>query len=174
MQFVIFVDLGINLVGLNLHLPPQFVQNFKSVVINWLAFCIRIYVVLTIASAKNSGIIPLIAARHCMGDSVDVSDDNKRVIMADEDEIILVDLDDDELDPRLTSGNLSVTFEDESVILLSQQTPTRELWLSANYTAWHFLRTGGSWVERDTGEPLLNVLSKLFSEKLGETVTFSS
>lgn len=84
------------------------------------------------------------------------------------------DLDDDELDPRLTSGNLSVTFEDESVILLSQQTPTRELWLSANYTAWHFLRTGGSWVERDTGEPLLNVLSKLFSEKLGETVTFSS
>ena len=83
------------------------------------------------------------------------------------------DLEDDELDPRLTPGNLSVTFEDESVILLSQQTPTHELWLSANYTAWHFLRSGGTWVERDSGAPLLDVLSKLFSEKLGETVSFS-
>ncbi|MDG1479919.1 MAG: iron donor protein CyaY [Myxococcota bacterium] len=83
------------------------------------------------------------------------------------------ELDDDELDPRLTAGNLSVTFEDESVILLSQQTPTHELWLSANYTAWHFLCIEGHWVERDTGEPILTVLSKLFSEKLGESVSFS-
>ena len=83
------------------------------------------------------------------------------------------DLEDDELDPRLTAGNLSVTFEDESVILLSQQTPTHELWLSANYTAWHFLCIEGHWVERDTGEPILTVLSKLFSEKLGESVSFS-
>ena len=80
------------------------------------------------------------------------------------------ELDDDELDPRLTAGNLSVTFEDESVILLSQQTPTRELWLSANYTAWHFLRFDGIWLERDSGEPMLDVLSTLFSGKLGETV----
>jgi iron donor protein CyaY len=83
-------------------------------------------------------------------------------------------LEDDDLDPRLTAGNLSVTFEDESVILLSQQTPTHELWLSANYTAWHFLHKEDSWVERDTGEPLHDVLAKLFSEKLGETVSFSS
>jgi iron donor protein CyaY len=83
------------------------------------------------------------------------------------------ELDDDELDPRLTAGNLSVTFEDASVILLSQQTPTHELWLSANYTAWHFLCIGGDWVERDSGEPMLQVLSRLFSEKLGEPVSFS-
>lgn len=83
------------------------------------------------------------------------------------------DLEDDELDPRLTAGNLSVTFEDTSVILLSQQTPTHELWLSANYTAWHFLCIEGAWVERDTGEPMLEVLSRLFSEKLGESVSFS-
>ena len=84
------------------------------------------------------------------------------------------ELEDDELDPRLTSGNLSVTFEDSSVILLSQQTPTHELWLSANYTAWHFLRTEGTWVERDSGEPMLAVLSRLFSDKLGESVSLSA
>jgi len=83
------------------------------------------------------------------------------------------DLEDDDMDPRLTSGSLSVTFKDESVILLSQQTPTHELWLSANYTAWHFLRTGEAWVERDSGEPMLDVLSRLFSAKLGESVFFN-
>ena len=53
MRFVIFVDLGINLVGLNLHQPLQFVQNFNVTVIYWLAFCIRFYVVLMIASTKT-------------------------------------------------------------------------------------------------------------------------
>ncbi|MFT5685410.1 MAG: iron donor protein CyaY [Myxococcota bacterium] len=83
------------------------------------------------------------------------------------------ELEDDELDPRLTGGNLSVTFGDDSVILLSQQTPTHELWLSANYTAWHFLCIEGIWVERDTDEPMLDILSRLFSEKLDESVSFS-
>lgn len=79
----------------------------------------------------------------------------------------------DDLDPRLTPGNLQVTFEATgAVFVLSQQTPTHELWLSANLTAWHFVRMGPDWLERDTGESMLVVLSRLFSEKLGETVSF--
>ncbi len=84
-----------------------------------------------------------------------------------------VDLLDAELDPQLTAGSLSVTFEDGSVFMLSQQTPTYELWLSANYTAWHFLRTGGQWVERDTGAPMLSVLSELFTDKIQQPVTLT-
>lgn len=81
---------------------------------------------------------------------------------------------DADIEPRLTGGNLSVTFEDGSVMMLSQQTPTHELWLSANYTAWHFLCVDGTWVERDNGEPMLRVLSTLVTEKLGQPVTFES
>lgn len=81
---------------------------------------------------------------------------------------------DADIDPRLTGGNLSITFEDGSVLMLSQQTPTHELWLSANYTAWHFLRVGGSWIERDSGEPMLQVLSTLVTDKLDLTVRFES
>jgi len=85
----------------------------------------------------------------------------------------------DDLDIRLTPGNLHVTFEQDAVggsgavFVLSQQTPTHELWLSANLTAWHFLRTGGVWRERDSHEAMQVVLERLFSEKLGGPVTLS-
>ncbi len=83
-------------------------------------------------------------------------------------------LDSDDHDPSLTAGNLQVSFDsDGSVIVLSQQTPVHELWLSANRRAWHFLRSGGTWRERDTGEPLAEVLAGLFADKLGIPVRFS-
>ena len=72
----------------------------------------------------------------------------------------------DEHDPSMTDGNLKVVFEDDSTFILSQQPPTREFWLSANFTAWHFVCSGGTWVERDSAEPMTAVLSKLFSDKL--------
>lgn len=85
-----------------------------------------------------------------------------------------VDEIDFDLDPRITPGNLQVVFEDDgSTFVLSQQTPTHELWLSANLTAWHFRLIGGEWVERDTQEPMLTVLGRLFSQKVGDDVAFS-
>ena len=72
----------------------------------------------------------------------------------------------DEHDPSMSDGNLKVVFEDDSTFILSQHPPTRELWLSANFTAWHFVSSGGIWMERDNGEPMTTVLSHLFSDKL--------
>ena len=79
---------------------------------------------------------------------------------------------DADIEPRLTSGNLSVTFEDGAVLMLSQQTPTHELWLSANYMAWHFRSVQGTWLERDSNEPMFAVLSRLMSDKLSIPVHF--
>ena len=75
-----------------------------------------------------------------------------------------------EFEPRRTPGTLSITFEDGAVFMLSLQTPTHELWLSANYTAWHFLRVNGEWVERDSGSLMIQELSKLLTDKLDEDV----
>lgn len=82
------------------------------------------------------------------------------------------EIDTDDLDPTLSDGVLKVEFEDGGTYVLSQQVPTRELWLSANLTAWHFKYADGAWNERDTGEPMQPLLSKLFSDKLGMTVSF--
>lgn len=83
------------------------------------------------------------------------------------------DIDSDDHDPTLSGGNLHVVFEDGSTFVLSQQPPTRELWLSANFTAWHFLKKGDEWLERDSNEPMLTVLSRLFSDKMGMDIRFT-
>ena len=83
------------------------------------------------------------------------------------------DIDSDDHDPSMTAGNLKVVFEDDSTFILSQQPPTRGLWLSANFTAWHFICTEGVWRERDSERPMLSVLSELFSDKLGMDIHFS-
>ena len=80
----------------------------------------------------------------------------------------------DELDPMKTPGTLLLKFEDGSTFVLSQQTPTHELWLSANLTAWHFVREGGTWVERDDGGPMLGLLARLVGEKLGLQVSLDT
>ena len=76
----------------------------------------------------------------------------------------------DSFEPQLAAGSLSVVFEDGAVFMLSQQTPTHEIWLSANYTAWHFLCESGQWIERDTGIVMIDILAQLLSEKIGAKV----
>ncbi len=82
------------------------------------------------------------------------------------------DLETDDLDPRLADGVVDTRFEDGSAVVLSQQVPARELWLSANWKAWHFVYQEGGWLERDTGESMLPLLSNIFEEKLGFAVKF--
>ena len=82
----------------------------------------------------------------------------------------LDEIDYDEFEPRHTAGSLNIQFDDGSVVMLSMQTPTHELWLSANYTAWHFLCVDGKWVERDTSELMLSVLNQILSEKVHQQV----
>ncbi len=82
------------------------------------------------------------------------------------------DLDTDDIDPILSDGVVKVEFEDGSTFVLSQQVPVQELWLAANLSAWHFRYIEQTWVERDTGEAMLPLLSKLFASKLDIPVRF--
>ena len=77
------------------------------------------------------------------------------------------ELDSDDHDPTLSDGVLKVEFESGRTFVLSQQVPVQELWLSALLKAWHFKFVDDQWLERDTGEPMLPLLDKLFSDELG-------
>lgn len=79
-------------------------------------------------------------------------------------------IDRDDFDSRLSDGVFQVDFEAGGTFVLSQQVPTRELWLSANSRAWHFRLEGPDWLERDTSERLDAVLTSLFSGKLGQPI----
>jgi len=82
------------------------------------------------------------------------------------------ELDTDDIDPVYSDGVVKVDFEQGGTFVLSQQVPVQELWLSANRKAWHFKYVDGAWLERDTKEPMLPMLSKLFGDKLGMSVSF--
>ena len=106
----------------------------------------------------------------------DFSDDTTfRLAVEDTLSCLLEQIDeiDADFDPRLNGSNLSIVFEDGAVLMLSQQTPTHELWLSANYTAWHFRRTNGVWIERDTAASMTQVLNQIISDKIGQSTTLS-
>lgn len=81
-------------------------------------------------------------------------------------------LDTDDLDPVLSDGVLTCSFEGGGTFVLSQQVPARELWLSANFKAWHFRfdEANEAWTERDSAEPMAPLLSRLFTEKLKRPV----
>jgi iron donor protein CyaY len=82
------------------------------------------------------------------------------------------DIESDEHDPQISEGNLKTVFESGGTYILSQQTPMHEIWLSAELQAWHFRRVDGKWAERDSDAAMADVLSRLFSDKLGLTVRF--
>ena len=76
----------------------------------------------------------------------------------------------DTIDLQLNDGGMKVSFDDGGVFLLSRQTPLHELWLSANYRAYHFQYQSKQWIERDLGHTLCDLLTRLFVEALGEPV----
>lgn len=81
-------------------------------------------------------------------------------------------LEDDHMDLHLGEGALHATFESASgggggPVLLSQQVPLRELWLSADRQAWHFRIQGGRWVEKVSGQLLERALEPAFTRRLG-------
>ena len=107
---------------------------------------------------------------------MDIPEPRFRALVAETMESLFEQLDEvevDDIDPVLSAGVFSCVFEfDGTTFVLSQQVPVRELWLSANRRAWHFRHDGATWAERDTGEDMLALLNRLYSEKLDHTVNF--
>lgn len=105
-----------------------------------------------------------------------LSESEFRTFVADTLKRLFLEMDDletDDIDVTFTDGVVSCSFDEGGTFVLSQQVPTRELWLSANFTAWHFRWDGSGWLERDTNEPMLPLLSSLFTKKLKMPVVFS-
>ena len=79
-------------------------------------------------------------------------------------------IDSDDFDARLSEGVFQIDFEGGGVFVISQQVPVSELWLSAFSRAWHFTFSAGAWTERDTHEPLEQVLTGIFSKRMGQPI----
>ncbi|MBN0988384.1 iron donor protein CyaY [Amphritea pacifica] len=77
-----------------------------------------------------------------------------------------------DLDVINNGGVLTVICENKSQVILTRQTPVKQLWLAARSGGFHFDFDGETWVRDSDGAPLNNVLQEILSEQAGEPFSF--
>lgn len=79
----------------------------------------------------------------------------------------------DQLEAELASDILTIEFSDGTRYVLNSHRAARQIWLAAERSAWHFdfNADAQTWVASKTGDELWSTLTRLLSEKLGESVT---
>ncbi len=79
----------------------------------------------------------------------------------------------DSVEAELASDILTIEFADGARYVLNSHRAARQIWLSAERSAWHFdfSRESRSWIAAKTGDELWTTLTRLVSSKLGEAVS---
>jgi CyaY protein len=76
------------------------------------------------------------------------------------------------VEAELASDILTIEFDDGARYVLNSHRAARQIWLSAERSAWHFdyLPASQTWVASKSGDELWATLTRLLSTKLGEAV----
>jgi CyaY protein len=79
----------------------------------------------------------------------------------------------DTVEAELASDILTIEFDDGTRYVLNSHRAARQIWLSAERSAWHFDYVPGSksWIAAKSGDELWSTLTRLLSAKLGEAIT---
>lgn len=81
----------------------------------------------------------------------------------------------DDVDTELASGILTLTFADESKVIVNRQTPNREIWVAAKSGGFHFKldTTDETWRDTRTGETLVALLSRVVTLQRGSVTNLT-
>lgn len=85
----------------------------------------------------------------------------------------LMEKSDESLEAELASDILTIEFSDGTRYVLNSHRAARQIWLSAERSAWHFdyLASSQRWVAAKSGDELWSTLTQLLSTKLGGPVS---
>ncbi len=85
----------------------------------------------------------------------------------------LTERSDDELEAELASDILTIEFSDGTRYVLNSHRAARQIWLSAERSAWHFdyVPSSKAWVAGKSGDEMWATLARLLSAKLGTAVS---
>ncbi|HEY3254946.1 MAG TPA: iron donor protein CyaY [Polyangiaceae bacterium] len=85
----------------------------------------------------------------------------------------LSDDSEDAVEVELASDILTIEFPDGTRYVLNSHRAARQIWLSAERSAWHFdyVPSSQSWVAAKSGDEMWSTLTRLLSAKLGTPVT---
>jgi len=82
---------------------------------------------------------------------------------------------DDSIEAELASDILTIEFSDGARYVLNSHRAARQIWLSAERSAWHFdyVPSSKSWVAAKTGDEMWATLNRLLTAKLGAAIELS-
>lgn len=80
---------------------------------------------------------------------------------------------DADIDSELASGILTLSFENDSKIIINRQTPNRELWVAAKSGGFHFRFAAPTWLDTRSGVTLGSLLSRVISEQADSSIVIA-
>ena len=80
---------------------------------------------------------------------------------------------DADLDYEMSGGILTITFANNSKVILNRQTPLKQIWLATKSGGFHFDYNSDddTWISDSDGSELFAALTRYCSEQAGETVS---
>ena len=67
-------------------------------------------------------------------------------------------------------GVLTLTFDDDSQMVINRQAAVREIWVAAKAGGYHYRFIDGAWRNTRDGTELFETLGRLMSDQAGERV----
>ncbi|MDX1678342.1 iron donor protein CyaY [Arsukibacterium sp.] len=92
-------------------------------------------------------------------------------LLAVEEAIEQLELD---LDYESNGGLLSITFPDQSKIIINKQPPLHQLWLATKFNGHHFEWRNQQWIDNRTGSEFWQLLSEAASKQAGSPVVLTA
>ena len=78
-----------------------------------------------------------------------------------------LDVDGPDIDSGISGGILTLTFENDSKVIVNRQTFNREIWVAAKSGGFHFRFDGAAWRDTRSDERLESLLARVISEQSG-------
>jgi CyaY protein len=71
-------------------------------------------------------------------------------------------------------GNvITMTFEDDSKVIVNSHSAAQEIWVAARSGGFHYRLTDGRWIDSRSGDELFAALSRLVSQQCGLAVVLA-
>lgn len=81
---------------------------------------------------------------------------------------------DADLDSQRTGNMLTLTFANQSQIIINMQKPLQEIWMAAKAGGFHYKCADSRWLDTKTGSEFFDDLSRYAGEQSGEPLVFAS
>ena len=83
------------------------------------------------------------------------------------------DASDIDIDNQRTGGMITLTFANQSQIIINLQKPLQEIWMAAKAGGFHYQLNSSKWLNTKDGSDFFAALTDYASEQAGQAVIFN-